>query len=142
MGGGGKGQRVYLSGLCLQGRGESNSSEFGICALCIPTLCFEVSLIVSPSSKFSDCRAFTISLHQVARVASRRHYHSKCTHTHNGGEKKGMVFHHHQLEKVRVTDPVEGVYHGCKRGLMWYVVQPTSSNGGRSMSPARPVAER
>lgn len=35
-----------------------------------------------------------------ARIASRRHYHSNCTHTHNGGEKKGMVFHHHQLEKV------------------------------------------
>lgn len=38
---------------------------------------------------------------QVARIASRRHYHAKCAHTHNGGEKKGMVFHHHQLEKVR-----------------------------------------
>ncbi|CAM9945579.1 unnamed protein product, partial [Scytosiphon promiscuus] len=45
----------------------------------------------------SDC----VYRDSEARIASRRHYHSKCTHTHNGGEKKGMVFHHHQLEKVQ-----------------------------------------
>lgn len=55
-----------------------------------------VSRILSFHSPFCD-----FHLYQAARIASRRHYHSKCTHTHNGGEKKGMVFHHHQLEKVR-----------------------------------------
>ncbi|CAM9175631.1 unnamed protein product [Discosporangium mesarthrocarpum] len=35
------------------------------------------------------------------RIATRRHYHANCNHTHNEGLKKGMAFHHHQLEKVQ-----------------------------------------
>lgn len=31
----------------------------------------------------------------------RRHYHARCSHVHLNGEKKGMPFHHYQLEKVR-----------------------------------------
>ncbi|CAM9370992.1 unnamed protein product [Ectocarpus fasciculatus] len=50
--------------------------------------------------KGSVCTSRDCTYRDAARIATRRHYHSNCTHTHNGGEKKGMVFHHHQLEKV------------------------------------------
>ncbi|CAM9649783.1 unnamed protein product [Ectocarpus sp. 12 AP-2014] len=51
--------------------------------------------------KGSVCTSRDCTYRDAARIASRRHYHSNCTHTHNGGEKKGMAFHHHQLEKVQ-----------------------------------------
>ena len=34
-------------------------------------------------------------------VSSRRHYHATCDHRHKGGPKGGMIFHHHQLEKIQ-----------------------------------------
>lgn len=34
-------------------------------------------------------------------VSSRRHYHATCEHRHKGGPKGGMIFHHHQLEKIQ-----------------------------------------
>ncbi|CAN0214341.1 unnamed protein product, partial [Laminaria digitata] len=34
-------------------------------------------------------------------VSSRRHYHATCDHRHKGGPKGGMLFHHHQLEKIQ-----------------------------------------
>ncbi|CAB1101916.1 MYB [Ectocarpus sp. CCAP 1310/34] len=33
--------------------------------------------------------------------ARRRHYHALCNHVHQNGERKGMRFQHHQLEKVQ-----------------------------------------
>eukprot|EP00752_Nemacystus_decipiens_P001564 g1527.t2 len=33
--------------------------------------------------------------------ARRRHYHALCSHVHQNGERKGMRFQHHQLEKVQ-----------------------------------------
>ena len=78
--------------------------------VCRPLLCSLEACSIARSPVFA--------LFQAARVASRRHYHSKCTHTHNGGEKKGMVFHHHQLEKVRTTSvQAEGAWcasHPCR----------------------------
>ncbi|CAM9540871.1 unnamed protein product [Chrysoparadoxa australica] len=34
-------------------------------------------------------------------ISSKKHYHALCMHTHNEGLKRGMTFHHHQLEKVK-----------------------------------------
>ncbi|CAB1119571.1 MYB [Ectocarpus sp. CCAP 1310/34] len=34
-------------------------------------------------------------------VSHRKHYHATCSHVHQEGVKKGMRFHHHQLEKVK-----------------------------------------
>ncbi|CAM9775779.1 unnamed protein product, partial [Ectocarpus sp. 12 AP-2014] len=34
-------------------------------------------------------------------ISSRRHYHATCDHRHKGGPKGGMIFHHHQLEKIQ-----------------------------------------
>ncbi|CAM9618355.1 unnamed protein product, partial [Hapterophycus canaliculatus] len=38
---------------------------------------------------------------KASGISSRRHYHATCDHRHKGGPKGGMIFHHHQLEKIQ-----------------------------------------
>ncbi|CAM9238693.1 unnamed protein product [Chrysoparadoxa australica] len=38
---------------------------------------------------------------KVTHKSNKRHYHSRCDHRHTAGAKKGMKFHHHQMEKLR-----------------------------------------
>lgn len=63
-------------------------------------------------------------------VSSRRHYHATCNHRHKGGPKGGMIFHHHQLEKIQKHQrahirilhkktPGEGGSFSVVRSVLW-----------------------
>ncbi|CAN0118464.1 unnamed protein product, partial [Phaeothamnion confervicola] len=47
--------------------------------------------------KARDCVYRNPKTHQ----SLRKHYHANCAHTHRDGPKRNMIFHHHQLEKIR-----------------------------------------
>ena len=57
-------------------------------------------------SGFLVCYLFTVVVFRPqdksSGISSRRHYHATCDHRHKkGGPKGGMIFHHHQLEKIQ-----------------------------------------